>query len=77
MQVFTYVWLNIPSGKRGEKLSASDDEMSFLRDLDKWNSSQPGVWQYYRKPGSMGRPITTEERNYWLRWGSIPNGDVK
>lgn len=72
MQVFTYVWFNISSGKRGEKVAAFVEERDFLRELDKWNGSQPGVWQYWRKPGSASRPITPEEQRYLDTWHSMP-----
>lgn len=52
----TYHWMHIPTGKQGTTNWQGGNtadlkhmrELEFLRWLDKLNSQQPGVWQYWR-----------------------------
>ncbi len=43
-----YHWLNIPKGQTGMgKTTNPMTRLAFLEQLNEWNRSSPGVWQYW------------------------------
>lgn len=46
---FFYIALHIPTNTTTKHATREEfmSESDFFRTLDKWNRSNPGVWQYY------------------------------
>ena len=42
-----YNWLQISTGKSGKREMQFNSTREFLRELNRWNAQQPGVWQYF------------------------------
>jgi hypothetical protein len=43
-----YRWLNIPTGSRGTGQTTNPvTRLALLEQLNTWNGSNPGVWQYW------------------------------
>ena len=51
LRFFTFYRLHIPSGKRFEATLPFLSGNLALTAMDSWNAQQPGVWQYWLKPG--------------------------
>lgn len=47
MQEYTYNWLHIPTGKRGQRTYACPSELQFYVFLNWSNAIAPGIWQYW------------------------------
>jgi hypothetical protein len=48
--LFRYTCLHIPSGQRDDQEYACSDALTrtqMLELINKWNASNPGVWQYF------------------------------
>lgn len=56
---YTYNRLHIPSGSRSEGTKHYDESSALLaqralfEDLNDWNRSAPGIWQYWLTPGAV------------------------
>ena len=42
-----YWALHIPSNDRSLRIAEFNGDTTFYRELDAWNSNQPGTWQYW------------------------------
>lgn len=47
LRMFTYSWLHVPTGKTGSHSREFWNEAEFLKNLNWWNRSAPGLWQYW------------------------------
>ena len=45
--VFTYTWVHLKSGDRGERTEEFLSRMDFLEKLNNWNRLGVGSWQYF------------------------------
>jgi hypothetical protein len=46
MILCTYVWIHIPTGKRGVITQEYLEVDSYYRDVIRWNKQQPKTWAY-------------------------------
>lgn len=47
---FTYCWFHIPSGTTGEAEEWFLSRHIMLEELNRWNATQVGIYQYWEKP---------------------------
>ena len=44
---YTYQWLHVPSGQRGQRTQDFMSRVSLMEALNNWNRSANGVWLYW------------------------------